>query len=269
MKTDKLFYDLVRELPQIFFDLIGKPETNPNIYTFTEAQAAKKDFPHLTEAETIKKYFPHLDVLLSTIKGHNTKPMYFVTFQSCKEDTFYESFFKEIMLYFRRYSPPNTEWYAVVIYDSKLDETSPHPRYKAMVDNHLHRIYLKELPSDESLAKGIARLFVETPQNTGALVQQLMTKAQQEISDETKQTKVLKFIQSVVANKFLEFSKQEVGAMFRTDDTKKTGYNKSAKEEVYSEAVQRLLKKGRSIEEIAESLDLKVEEVRKWAKNQP
>ena len=35
MKTDTLFYDLVREFPQLFFQLIGKPEVNPNIYTFT------------------------------------------------------------------------------------------------------------------------------------------------------------------------------------------------------------------------------------------
>ncbi|WP_263627726.1 Rpn family recombination-promoting nuclease/putative transposase [Komarekiella delphini-convector] len=35
MKTDVIFYELIKELPQIFFELIEKPETNPNIYTFT------------------------------------------------------------------------------------------------------------------------------------------------------------------------------------------------------------------------------------------
>ncbi|MBR8840739.1 MAG: DUF2887 domain-containing protein, partial [Stigonema ocellatum SAG 48.90 = DSM 106950] len=28
MKTDTLFYKLIKELPQIFFELIGKPDTN-------------------------------------------------------------------------------------------------------------------------------------------------------------------------------------------------------------------------------------------------
>jgi predicted transposase YdaD len=35
VKTDALFYELIKELPQIFFELIGKPEVNLNAYEFT------------------------------------------------------------------------------------------------------------------------------------------------------------------------------------------------------------------------------------------
>lgn len=55
-----------------------------------------------------------------------------------------------------------------------------------------------------------------------------MTKAEQEISDKTYQTKVLKFIQSIVANKFLEFSKNKIEVMLKiSDETKQIGYYKS------------------------------------------
>ena len=99
-----------------------------------------------------------------------------------KDDEFYERFFGQIFVYFRQYSPPNAKWYAIVIYDRKSRETPPHPRYQALVDNHLHRIYLKDLPDDESLAIGIAKLFVENRKKTDALAQRLITKAKEEIS---------------------------------------------------------------------------------------
>lgn len=156
MKTDKLFYNLVKELPQIFFELIGKPNTDPNKYTFI--------------AQAVKEQSFNLDGLLSTIPGHESEPLFFVEAQAYKYDEFYERFFGQIFVYFRQYRPPNTEWYAVVIYDRKRNETPPHDRYKAVVDNHLVRIYLKDLRDDGSLATGIAKLFVETRKKTGARI---------------------------------------------------------------------------------------------------
>ncbi len=252
MKTDKLFYKLVSELPEIFFQLIGKPDTDPNIYTFI--------------AQAVKEQSFNLDGLLSTITGHDTEPFYFIEFQTYKDDEFYERFFGQIFVYFRQYSPPNAKWYAIVIYDRKSRETPPHPRYQALVDNHLHRIYLKDLPDDESLAIGIAKLFVENRKKTGDLAQRLITKAKEEISDETNQKRVLEFIQSIVVNKFPNLSPEGIKAMLNlTDDIKHTAYYKSVREEVFLEVVQNLLKKGQSVEEIADTLDLEVEEVRKLA----
>jgi predicted transposase/invertase (TIGR01784 family) len=188
VKTDKLFYNLVRQLPEIFFQLIGKPDTDPNIYTFI--------------AQAVKEQSFNLDGLLSTITGHDTEPFYFIEFQTYKDEKFYERFFGQIFVYFGQYSPPNTKWYAIVIYDRRSRETPPHPRYQALVDNHLHRIYLNELPDDGSLAIGIAKLFVESPKKTGALAQRLIAQTKEEISDETNQNKMLEFIQNVVVKKF-------------------------------------------------------------------
>ncbi|MBD6620894.1 DUF2887 domain-containing protein [Komarekiella sp. 'clone 1'] len=44
MKTDAIFYELIRELPQIFFELIGKPETNTEIYKFTAPEIKQQSF---------------------------------------------------------------------------------------------------------------------------------------------------------------------------------------------------------------------------------
>ena len=44
MKTDVIFYELIKELPQIFFELIDKPDTNPNIYTFIAPEIKQQSF---------------------------------------------------------------------------------------------------------------------------------------------------------------------------------------------------------------------------------
>ncbi len=64
MKTDTLFYELIRELPQVFFELIGKPETNLENYSFTVPEVKQQSF--------------RLDGLFSTLKGFENEPLYFV-----------------------------------------------------------------------------------------------------------------------------------------------------------------------------------------------
>jgi len=44
MKTDVIFYELIKELPQIFFEIIDKPDTNPNIYTFIAPESNSNHF---------------------------------------------------------------------------------------------------------------------------------------------------------------------------------------------------------------------------------
>lgn len=92
-----------------------------------------------------------------------------VEFQTYKDEEFYERIFGQLFVYFRQYRPLNPQWYVIVIYDRRSRETPPHPRYQTLVENHLHRIYLKELPDDESLAIGIAKLFVATRKKTSTL----------------------------------------------------------------------------------------------------
>ncbi len=256
MKTDTLFYDLIRELPQVFFELIGKPETNPNAYTFTAQEVKEQSF--------------RLDGILSTLDGFENEPLYFVEFQTYQDNDFYERLFGEIFVYFRQYQPVNPEWYAIVIYDKRSNEILPHPRYRILMESFVTCIYLNELPSDdESLEIGIARLFVETPKKTTSLVEKLVNKTRKEVSDESLRRKVLAFIQSIVVNKFPNLSREEIEAMINLgDDIEKTGYYQSVLKQTKLKVIPTLLKKGCSVEEIAESLELDVEEVKKVARGQ-
>jgi predicted transposase/invertase (TIGR01784 family) len=124
MKTDVIFYELIKELPQIFFELINKPDTNPNIYTFIAPEIKQQSF--------------RLDGLFTTIKGFENEPLYFVELQTYKDEEFYERLFGEIFVYFRQYKPANSDWYAIVIYDKRIHETPPHPRYSGYQSSTVH-----------------------------------------------------------------------------------------------------------------------------------
>lgn len=74
IKTDVIFYELIKELPQIFFELIGKPENNPDIYTFIAPEVKQQSF--------------RLDGIFSTIQEFENEPLYFVELQTYKDEEF-------------------------------------------------------------------------------------------------------------------------------------------------------------------------------------
>jgi predicted transposase/invertase (TIGR01784 family) len=260
MKTDVIFYELIKELPQIFFELIDKPNTNSNIYTFIAPEIKQQSF--------------RLDGLFSTIKGFENEPLYFVELQTYKDEEFYERLFGEIFVYFRQYKPANSDWYAIVISDKRINETPAHQRYQALVEQHLRCIYLNELSTrnDDSLAIGIAKLFVESPKKATSLAQQLINQARENLTDENLQKKVLAFIQAIVFYKFPNLSLEEIEAMLDLDAFKNTRLYESivAKTKPKTELetklklVPKCIEKGMSIQEIAEFLELDAEIIRKY-----
>ncbi|MEA5605155.1 Rpn family recombination-promoting nuclease/putative transposase [Nostoc sp. UHCC 0252] len=256
MKTDVIFYELIKELPQIFFELIDKPDTNPDIYTFIAPEVKQQSF--------------RLDGIFSTIQGFENEPLYFVELQTYKDEEFYERLFGEIFVYFRQYKPANSSWYAIVIYDKRIHETPPHPRYQALVEQHLRCIYLNELSArtEDSLAIGIAKLFVESPTKATSLAQQLITQARENLTDENLQKKVLAFIQGIVFYKFPNLSVEEIEAMLNLDEFINTRLYQSILEKTKLKLVPKCVGKGMNIQEIAEFLELDAEIIKKYLQEQ-
>lgn len=194
--------------------------------------------------------------------------------QTYKDEEFYERLFGEIFVYFRQYKPANSDWYAIVIYDKRIHETPPHPRYQALVQQHLRCIYLNELSTraEDSLSIGIAKLFVEVPTKAPSLAQQLIIQAQEDFLDENLQKKVIAFIQAIVFYKFPNLTLEEIEAMLDLDAFKNTRLYESivAKTKPKTELetklklVPKCIEKGMSIQEIAELLELDTEIIRKY-----
>ncbi len=165
-----------------------------------------------------------MDGLFSTIEGFENEPLYFVELQTYKDEEFYERLFGEIFVYFRQYQPANSDWYAIVIYDRRIHEAPPHPRYRFLIEQHLRCIYLNELDTstDSSLGIGIAKLFTETPTRATSLAQELINQARENLPDDHLQKKVLAFIQAIIFYKFPTLSVEEIEAMLDLEEFQNT-----------------------------------------------
>jgi predicted transposase/invertase (TIGR01784 family) len=271
MTADPLFYEIFKEIPELFFELISQPGKDPSIYKFSAPEVKQRGF--------------RLDGLLLTPDNHPEEPIYFIKAHCYKEDNFYNQFVAKIFLYLTQYQPPNDDWYAVVIYDTKSNEGN-FPGYLNLFLPKLRRFYLDELAKtpNQSLAIGVMRLIVEnkTQKKTGELARQLMAQAQQEVTEVTLQEKVLEFIKVIVIDKFSSLSLKEVEAMLNLDSLKKSRVYQEGKEEGFIEGKEEgfiegkeegsletklemipiLLDLGLSLEQIAERLKLDVETVR-------
>lgn len=255
MTADPLFYEVFKEIPELFFELIGQPEKDPSVYQFSAPEIKQRGF--------------RLDGLLLTPDNYPSEPIYFLEAHSYKDDNFYNQLAAEIILYLTQYQPPNEEWYAIVIYDAKSNEGN-FPGYLNFLLPHLRRFYLDELAktSEASLSVGVMRLIVEnkSQEKTGEFARQLMNQAQQELTDATLEEKVLEFIKAVVIDKFSSLSVEEIETMLNLDSLKKSKvYQEGVEEGILKnklETIPKLIKLGLSIEQIAESLDLDVETVR-------
>ncbi|BAY93753.1 MULTISPECIES: Rpn family recombination-promoting nuclease/putative transposase [unclassified Tolypothrix] len=259
MKTDAIFYEIFKEFPNIFFEIIGKPDTNTNIYEFIAPEIKQKSF--------------RLDGVFSPFAEFPNEALYFIEVQFYKDEEFYDRLFTSIFLYFTQYQPPNPDWFAIVIYDKRSNERTYPQRYRSLLEPHLRRFYLDELDDvpDDSLGIGIVRLVVESENKAGELAKTLINKAKEQLTDTLIQRKVLEFIETIVVYKFPNLSREEIEAMLNLNLLKETRVYQEAKAEGKEEGeletklkmIPIFLELGLTIQQISERLELDVEEVRK------
>ena len=120
---------------------------------------------------------------------------------------------------------------------------------------------------------GIVKLVVETKKKAINYARQLLNRARQEIADEATRRQVVELIETILLYKLPQMTRQELEAMFGLDELKKTRYFQDVAQEAKQEgklegkleAVPKLLQFGLIIEQVAEALDLPIEQVRQAA----
>jgi predicted transposase/invertase (TIGR01784 family) len=274
MKTDTIFYKLFQEFPHIFFELIGQPETNPDLYEF--------------KSQEIKETSFRLDGIFLTLQNSPNEPIYFVEVQCYKDKLFYDRFLTSILLYFYQYQPTNPDWYAIVLFDARTNDVEFPRHLNSLKEPHLRCFYLDEIEdtSNQSLGLGIVKLIVESKQKARESVQQLVNQARLEFSDATTQRKVLELIEAILVNKFPNLSREEIKEMLSLElirgtrvyqelkeeareevkqevkEEVKQEVKEEVKQEVRNELLRQFLRRGMSVQEVAEILELDVEFVR-------
>ncbi len=272
MKTDSIFYRLFQEFPSIFFELIGEPPEEANLYQFSSVEVKQTAF--------------RIDgVFLPTQTEEN--PIYFVEVQFQPDSEIYSRLFSEICLYLRQNKPQN-DWFAVVIYPTRSLDTGDIKHYREFFSSQrVSRIYLDELGEATSLPIGIAtiKLVISDEETAIALFRQLIDRVKQGVGGGISQQQLLQLIETIIVYKFPRMTREEIQAMFSLSELKQTRFYQDAFTEGIEQGIEQgreqgieqgarleklktaplLLRLGLSVEQTAQELGLSVEEVREAA----
>jgi len=260
VKTDTIFYRLFQSIPSIFFELIDRPAEAANAYQFSSVEIKQLSF--------------RIDGVFLPKENALDPPIYFAEVQFQPDRTFYSRFFAEIFLYLDKTELQN-DWLGVVIYPSRSTEATDTRRYRELPNSErVRRIYLDELGSTErSIGIETLKLVIEPEETAANKARQLIEQVSEEVSDEGQKRELVQLIETIIIYKFTQKSREEIQAMLGLGDIRQTRVYQEAKEEGLQEGerrgklktVPKLLAKGLTVNQIAEVLDLSVEEVRQTA----
>jgi predicted transposase/invertase (TIGR01784 family) len=126
--------------------------------------------------------------------------------------------------------------------------------------------------ADRSIGIGTIKLVISSEESAVEQARNLIDKVREEITDELTQTKVLQLIETILVYKLPNKTQAEIEAMFGLSELKQTRvYQDAFREGEIAgklESVPRLLALGLTVEQIAQALELDVEQVKKAAQPQ-
>ncbi|AFY99790.1 Rpn family recombination-promoting nuclease/putative transposase [Calothrix sp. PCC 6303] len=271
MKTDSIFYRLFQEFPSIFFELIGNSPEVAADYQFSSVEIKQTAF--------------RIDGVF--IPETSQQPIYFVEIQFQEDSGIYSRLFTEINLYLRQNQPENN-WLAFVIYPNRNIDTASKTHYsESFVSGRVTIIYLDDLGESRSLPIGVAtiKLIIENENRAIEQARNLITRTNQEVGSLPQQQQLLQIIETILVYKFPRMDIEEIQQMFGLSELKQTRVYQQAFAEGRQEGEQKGEQKGRqegelrgkllavpamlaaglTVEQIAQALDLSVDDVIKAA----
>lgn len=159
METDSFFWQLLKQLPETLFALLGLPADAAAAYRFDSVE--------------IEKSY-RLDGLFVPLQAD--LPVYFVEVQFRQARRFYANLFAKVFSYLEA-NDPNQDWLAVALFANRAAEPRPQPPYEDLLASpRVRRVYLEELSPAGAAAPGLTLLqLVTAPKNeTPELVAQLV-----------------------------------------------------------------------------------------------
>ena len=275
MKTDHIFYRILKELPDTFFELWEESPERANDYRF--------------DAVELKQTAFRIDGVFLPFDKEN--PIYFAEVQFQKDTKIYLRLFSEIFTYLRE-SEGELPWRAMILFKSRSIEPTAKQResVQPLLDCPLVKvIYLNELTVNENSSLGvqIIGLVVAKKRQFLEKATELIDTVKKQFTHEPTRLELLNLLEAIVLAKLPKLSRQELEIMFGVEDLRNTRFAQEliaegkiegktegklegkieGKLEAKLETIPPLLSKGFSIEEIAEILQLKAQQVREYINN--
>jgi predicted transposase/invertase (TIGR01784 family) len=262
MKTDSLFHRLFSDHPELVFELMGEEVPAAVSYTFGSQEVKQTSF--------------RLDGILTPPEQTPGLPIVFVEVMGYRDNNLYFSFFAEIFLYLKDFTPVN-DWQAVLIFSRQGLDPGLSVHFRDFDSSpRFRRIYLDQLPAeavDRSLELGVLQLIGVREESAPDRARQLIQRAQQEATDVAEQQRIVELITTTLVYKFPNLSREEIRQMLGLDELKQTRFYQEVKEEGWEEGREEgveetvarlapmLLNLGATMEQIAAQLQVDVETV--------
>jgi predicted transposase/invertase (TIGR01784 family) len=254
MRRDAIFYQIFQRFPSLLFELVDHPPLEAQRYRFESVEVKESSF--------------RIDGVFLPPDDAADKTVFFAEIQFQKDDDLYHRFFCETFLYLYRNRTLYTDWQGVVIFPSRSLEPENTTVHRALLASaQVQRIYLDELTSSDQQPVGIRLMQLTIAPEADAIAQarELIERVQQESTASLPKDEIIDIITTIAVYKFANLSREEVEAMLGLKLEETRVYQEAKAEGERSNQVKmipKLLARGLSIEEIAEIVELAVQEVR-------
>lgn len=268
MQTDSFFCQLLKDLPETLFELLGQPASRAKAYRFDSVE--------------LKKSLRIDGLFLPKKRG---LPLYFVEVQFRRLAKFYANLFAKVFCYLEE-NNPGQEWYAVAIFPGRGAEPRQlNPYLELLLSPRVRRIYLDEypMPSDPPIGLGILQLVTAPQEQTPDLVAKVLHKVEHELTDVEQRPKVVELVEELLMLRYTQKSREELRTMFKLRDLRKTRVWQEAAQEGREEGkaegreegqskerkavIKNLRSSGFELKRISEYLKIPIDEVRRLAKD--
>ena len=195
MKTDKLFYRIFLNQPDLIAELI------PGIPSDCEFEYSA---PVLKEKET------RLDGLLTPISNNSDVPLIFLEAQMQRDTKFYSRYFRGIFSYIDQYEI-SRNWRGLLILLNKRLELGSELPHRNLLNSQVERLYLEDLLHQDNLSPNLAllRLIVTPKDQAGLAARQILNSVSTEAEFQLK----LDLVESILVNKFTQLTLEEIQKM--------------------------------------------------------
>lgn len=268
MESDSFFYRLFSDLPQAFFELIGEPAATAKSYRFDSVE--------------LKKAF-RIDGLF--LPKSRKLPLYFVEVQFQRRANFYANLFAKVFTYLNE-NDPKQEWVAVAIFEERQTEPTHLEPYEDLLrSKRVKRIYLDEITpiKNPPVVMGLLQLLFVAEPEAEKRVPRLVQQAKSEMADSELQGKLVELVERLLMNQYPGLSLEDIRMKFKLHDIRKSKAWQQLREEGLKEGreegreegrqegdahrlkqtVKTLLAKRKTLQEIADLLDIPIKELRR------
>jgi predicted transposase/invertase (TIGR01784 family) len=259
METDAFFYQLLKQMPQALFELIGLPGDRAKAYRFDSVE--------------LKKAF-RIDGLF--LPKDRRLPLYFVELQNQPLAKFYANLLAKVYCYLEE-NDPAQDWLAIAIFGRRRYEPKHVEPYRELLQSgRVIRVYLDEcpMPLDPPVGLSIVQLLSAPIADARRQVARLMDKVEHEIPDREFTSKVIELVEGLLMRRFPDLKREEVRTMFQLHDIKKSKVWQEAHEsgiqvgaeQQREDLIHKWIAEGRAEKLIAELMGMPLKEVRRIAR---